>query len=113
MKVLNSRTKPRTFKKKILTCDLLVMDMLGAALNGSLDDIERVVKVIKDQHTEQPKAGDTPVKEQTLVLVSTVMTWINTPKKAKKQEEGDSDSDETGYFTDQDYAQRAPTPKYQ
>ncbi len=63
MKVLNSRTKPRTFKKKILTCDLLVMDMLGAALNGSLDDIERVVKVIKEQHTEQPKAGDTPIKE--------------------------------------------------
>jgi hypothetical protein len=52
MKVLNARTKPKTFKKKILSCDLLVMDMLGAALNGSLDDIERVVKLIKDHHSE-------------------------------------------------------------
>ena len=48
MKILNSRTKPKTFKKKILSCDLLVMDMLGAALNGSLDDIEKVVRLIKD-----------------------------------------------------------------
>jgi hypothetical protein len=80
MKVLNARTKPKTFKKKVLSCDLLVMDMLGAALSGSLDDIERVVKVLKDHHSEQ--RGE--MKEQTLVLVSTVMTWINTPKKTKK-----------------------------
>ncbi len=52
MKILNSRSKPKTFKKKILSCDLLVMDMLGAALSGGLDDIEKVVKLIKDCHTE-------------------------------------------------------------
>jgi hypothetical protein len=75
MKILNSRTKPKSFKKKILSCDLLVMDMLGAALNGNLDDIERVVKLVKDYHSEQKS----DMKEQTLVLVSTVMTWINTP----------------------------------
>lgn len=80
MKILNSRTKPKTFKKKILSCDLLIMDMLGAALNGSLDDIEKVVKLIKDHHSDQK--GE--MKEQTLVLVSSVMTWINTPKKLKK-----------------------------
>lgn len=53
MKILNSRTKPKTFKKKILSCDLLIMDMLGAALNGSLDDIEKVVRLIKDYHSDQ------------------------------------------------------------
>jgi hypothetical protein len=29
------------------------MDMLGAALNGTLDDIEKVVKLIKDYHSDQ------------------------------------------------------------
>jgi hypothetical protein len=81
MKILNSRTKPKTFKKKILSCDLLIMDMLGAALNGSLDDIEKVVKLIKDYHSDQK--GE--MREQTLVLVSSVMTWINTPKKMRKE----------------------------
>ena len=50
MKILNSRTKPRTFKKKITSCDLVVLDMLSGALNGQLDDIERVVKTMKDHH---------------------------------------------------------------
>jgi hypothetical protein len=58
------------------------MDMLGAALSGGLDDLEKVVKLIKDYHSEQK--GD--MKEQTLVLVSTVMTWIITPKKVKKEQ---------------------------
>lgn len=44
--------------------------------------LEKVVKIIKDYHSEQK--GD--MKEQTLVLVSTVMTWINTPKKVKKEQ---------------------------
>ena len=134
MKILNSRSKPKTFKKKILSCDLLVMDMLGAALSGGLDDLEKVVKLIKDYHSEQK--GD--MKEQTLVLVSTVMTWINTPKKVKKeqktaqsatedsssavpaekQKEDESETEEDGahkvqYFTDQDHSQRVPSPKYQ
>ncbi len=55
--------------------------MLGAALNGSLDDIEKVVKLIKDYHSDQK--GE--MREQTLVLVSSVMTWINTPKKMRKE----------------------------
>ena len=112
MKILNSRTKPKTFKKKILSCDLLVMDMLGATLNGNLDDIEKVVKLIKDYHSEQK--GE--MKEQTLVLVSTVMTWINTPKKMKKEgskqssaaeegsqakdDESENEEDKVLYFTD-------------
>lgn len=111
MKILNSRSKPKTFKKKILSCDLLVMDMLGAALSGSLDDIEKVVRLVKDAHSEQRS----DLKEQTIVLVSTVMTWINTPKKMKKEgAEGSTDDDSNVlHFTDQDFNQRIPSPKYQ
>lgn len=77
------------------------MDMLGAALSGSLDDIEKVVRLVKDAHSEQRS----DLKEQTIVLVSTVMTWINTPKKMKKEgAEGSTDDDSNVlHFTDQDF----------
>jgi len=29
------------------------MDMLGAALSGNLDDIEKVIRLIKEAHSEQ------------------------------------------------------------
>jgi hypothetical protein len=77
MKVMNARTKPKNFKSKVLSSDLLVMDLLSAALSGGLDEIEKIIKIIKDHHSS-PSAI---VKDQTLVLVSSVMTWINTPKK--------------------------------
>ena len=79
MKVLNPRTKPKNFKKKILSSDLLVLDLLSATLSGGLDEIEKVIKTIRDHHSS-PSAI---LKEQTLILVSSVMTWINTPKKFK------------------------------
>jgi hypothetical protein len=77
MKVLNGRTKPKNFKSKALSSDLLVMDLLSAALSGGLDEVEKIIKIIKDHHSS-PSAI---VKDQTIVLVSSVMTWINTPKK--------------------------------
>lgn len=51
MKVLNHKTKPRTFKKKIQSCDLLIMDLMSAAMSGGLDEIEQVIKMIKDLHS--------------------------------------------------------------
>ena len=74
------------------------MDMLGAALSGNLDDIEKVIRLIKEAHSEQKP----DLKEQTLVLVSTVMTWINTPKKIRKEgSEGTTDDDNSVlHFTD-------------
>ena len=77
MKVLNARTKPKNFKAKVLASDLIVMDLLGAAVSGGLEEVEKVIKIIKDHHSS-PSAI---VKDQTIILVSSVMTWINTPKK--------------------------------
>lgn len=51
MKVLNHKTKPRTFKKKIQSCDLFIMDLMSAAMSGGLDEIEQVIKIIKDLHS--------------------------------------------------------------
>ena len=78
MKVLNARTKPKNFKAKVLASDLIVMDLLGAAVSGGgLEEVEKVIKIIKDHHSS-PSAI---VKDQTIILVSSVMTWINTAKK--------------------------------
>jgi hypothetical protein len=84
MKVVNARTKPKNFKAKVLSSDLIVLDLLSAAVSGGLDEVEKVLKIIKDHHSS-PSAI---VKDQTIVLVSSVMTWINTVKKPSTQKKG-------------------------
>jgi hypothetical protein len=74
IRVLNHRTKPKMFKKKLPTCDWLIMDMLSAALSGTLDEVELVVRTIKDLHAN-PTAQ---TKDQTIVLISSVITWSQT-----------------------------------
>ena len=53
------------------------------------------------------------MKEQTLVLLSSVMTWVNTPRKPKKAGEGEDSENEDDYFTDKDFNLRTPSPRYQ
>lgn len=117
MRVLNPRTKPKTFKKKVLSCELFVMDLLSAAMGGTLDEIETVIKIIKDHHSAP--APNAEIKEQTIILVSSVMSWINTPKKLLKNQPKDNHSEEKAredesdgedhspnkvlYFTDKDF----------
>lgn len=80
MRVLHPKQKPKNFKKRIQGSDWIVIDLLGAALSGQLEEIEYVLKILKDTHSSpQPDQ-----KEQTLVLVSSVMSWANTNKKLKK-----------------------------
>jgi hypothetical protein len=116
---------------------------MGAALSGTLDEVEQVVKIVKEEHQRAIAANELP-KEQTLVLVSSVMSWVNTPKKVvptvpKKQEEqqpatqrssavtsprlkdDESETEEdpdypghkTLYFLDKEFNVRSPSPKYQ
>ena len=112
MRVLNHRTKPKMFKKKIPTCDWFVLDLLGAAMAGTLDEVESVVRQVRETHN----AGGKDVKEQTIVLVSSVLTWSQTQRKMKKGKDEEEESDcEDGvhYFTDKDFQIRAPSLKYQ
>jgi hypothetical protein len=79
---------------------------------GTLDEVESVVRQVKELHTN----GGSSLKEQTVVLVSSVLTWSQTQRKMKKGKEDDEESDcEDGvhYFNDKDYAIRAPALKYQ
>lgn len=85
------------------------------------------------------QAEENEAKEQTLILVSSVMTWINTPKKIKKNlpkpdiddseaddeptklraDESETEDDPNNpankvlYFTDKDFSNRVPAPRYQ
>lgn len=122
MKVLNHKTKPKTFRKLVSSCDAVVVDLMAAAQSGTLDEAEAVIKALKEKH-----AAGAP--EQTLVLVTSVLTWTGAAKKlkkdfpTKKNDEGEpvlredesdgEDENKVLYFTDKDYVNRAPAPKYQ
>ena len=100
------------------------------------EEVEYIIKMLKSPEFQ------TDDKERTLVLVSSVMTWLNTPKKLMKNfprpkvedseiekshikrrtDESDSDgkskhhvpdNEKVLYFTDAEFAQRVPPPRYQ
>ena len=48
-KVLNFKTKPRTFKKQLMSCDLFILDMMNCS---SLDEIEYIIKALKQNGDE-------------------------------------------------------------
>jgi hypothetical protein len=116
IKILNSKSKPRTFKKQVLGCDYFIIDL------SNTEDFEEVEYILKLMRSEE--AG----KEQIVVVISNVMTWMNTPMKLMKhfpkQVPEDSDVEEMNtvredeseteddplnpankvlYFTDADY----------
>jgi len=45
IKVLNSKSKPRTFKKQIASCDIFILDMMSG--NGDSEDVEYIIKTLK------------------------------------------------------------------
>jgi hypothetical protein len=75
IKILNSKTKPRTFKKQIASCDIFILDLMNSS---DFEEVEYIIKMLKSPEFQQDE------KERTLVIVSSVMTWLNTPKKLKK-----------------------------
>ena len=44
IKILNGKTKPRTFKKSVLTSDILIIDVMDA---NELEEAEYIVKLLK------------------------------------------------------------------
>lgn len=104
-------------------------------MNGNdLDEAEYIIKLLKSLPEEKQK-------EQLLIVVSSVMTWMRTPKKLKKNmpkktEQDDSETEEmllskireveseteddplnpgnkVLYFQDKDFNLRVPSTKYQ
>jgi hypothetical protein len=61
----------------ILSSDIIVYDLL----TNKYEEVDYVIKTLKTSDLATPK---------TLILLSSVMTWVNTPQKIKKEgEEGE------------------------
>jgi hypothetical protein len=89
--ILNMQTKPKTFTKGVLTSDIIVIDLLSGA---DPTESETIIKILRQPLQEN--GG----KSQTLVVISSVMAWVNTKRGSNE-------------FSDTDYSLRVPTPKYQ
>jgi adenylate kinase len=75
------RDKTRAFRKQILDSDIVIYDLVTA----DFDEVDHVIKTFKTSDYEEDKV---------LVLISSVMTWVNTPPKVKKENEEEADPEE-------------------
>jgi hypothetical protein len=72
---LVSMARTEEFRHHIIDSDVIIYDLL----TNSYEEVDYVIKALKASKLE---------KEKTLILLSTVMTWVNTPPKYKKEVEG-------------------------
>jgi len=69
-------SRTRDFRESILDCDVIIYDLM----TNDVDEVDYVIKTLKTSKLS---------KEKTLIILSSVMTWVNTPPKEKKEgEEG-------------------------
>ena len=73
IRVIDSKTKPRTFRKHLLTSNIVIVDLT----NSNVEETDFIVKYLRQED------NPTPIK-QTLILISSVMSWGNTPHKLVK-----------------------------
>lgn len=69
--------RTKEFRETILESDVIVYDLL----TNSFEEVDYVIKTLKTSEL---------TNEKTLILLSSVMTWVNTPPKYQKElEEGE------------------------
>lgn len=70
--------RTKEFRDVILESDVIIYDLL----TNNFEEVDYVIKTLK--------TSDLGDKEKTLILLSSVMTWVNTPPKYQKElEEGE------------------------
>ena len=75
------REKTRAFRKAILQSDIVIYDLQTA----DFEEVDHVIKTFKTSELQE---------EKTLILISSVMTWYNTPPKVKKEGEEEEEEGE-------------------
>lgn len=65
-----SMERTQEFRKTILTSDVIIYDLV----TNQFEEVDYVIKTLKTAELDAPK---------TLILLSSVMTWVNTPAKFK------------------------------
>lgn len=84
-----SKEQTRAFRNVILDSDIVIYDLNTA----DFDEVDHVIKTFKTSDYED---------EKILILISSVMTWVNTPARVKLQEEEEQEGDEPEVDTEPD-----------
>ena len=79
---LVSMDRTKEFRDTILQSDVIVYDLL----TNQFEEVDYVIKTLKTSEL---------TNEKTLILLSSVMTWVNTPPKFEKElEDGEEPADD-------------------
>eukprot|EP00352_Strombidinopsis_acuminata_P004402 CAMPEP_0176382510 /NCGR_PEP_ID=MMETSP0126-20121128/32744_1 /TAXON_ID=141414 ORGANISM="Strombidinopsis acuminatum, Strain SPMC142" /NCGR_SAMPLE_ID=MMETSP0126 /ASSEMBLY_ACC=CAM_ASM_000229 /LENGTH=109 /DNA_ID=CAMNT_0017746987 /DNA_START=290 /DNA_END=619 /DNA_ORIENTATION=+ len=78
--------RTKEFREQILACDVIIYDLM----TNNYEEIDYVIKTLKTSNL---------TKEKRLILLSSVMTWVNTPPKFEEEkpegeEEGEGEEGE-------------------
>ena len=72
IKILDFAEKPKTFKKQVQNADFVILDL--TQFNSNIEEAETVLKALRTSEE---------AKNQTLIVVSSPMTWSNSPARAQ------------------------------
>ena len=73
--------RTKEFRETLLSCDVIVYDLMS----NDYEEVDYVIKTLKATELSEPK---------TLVLLSSVMTWVNTPPKFTEERPEGEDAEE-------------------
>ena len=66
--------RTQDFREELLKSDVIIYDLMS----NNFEEVDYVIKTLKTSNLEDKK---------TLILLSSVMTWVNTPPKFKEDVE--------------------------
>ncbi len=85
-----------SFRSKLLESDVIIYDLMS----NSFEEVDYVIKTLKTSDLDS---------EKTLVLLSSVMTWANTPPKFEEEKaDGDEDGEGDDAAADDDGSEEEP-----
>lgn len=89
--------RTQEFRQTLLDCDVIIYDLMSNAF----EEVDYVIKTLKTS----------PLAEQkTLVLLSSVMTWVNTPPKFEEETQGEEEGEGEGDAAGEEEAQSEEEP---
>lgn len=71
IKIVDSQAKPKTFVKQVRGSDIIILDI--SQFSANLEEAEKAIQALKYQDE-----GVKPEIEQTLIVVTSVMSWSKT-----------------------------------
>lgn len=85
------------FRQKLLENNVIIYDLMS----NSFEEVDYVIKTLKTSDLQE---------EKTLVLLSSVMTWVNTPPKLEEEAKEGEDGEEEGEAAAEEEASEEEPP---